>query len=392
MSSAVGDDLVVHYREELRALIEAARAYQPSVAIVELSDDVELTRVLVDEITAVSPDTRVIGMFSIDGMVGGEAESTRMLQALRLGVEDFIRRPISSDDLRQLLRRRLQPRRARAAAVGMVISFVSNKGGVGKSTAAVNVATELARRNPGKVLLIDGSLQMGVCADQLNVTPKATLTDAWQQRERLDERLLRELTTAHDSGLHLLAAPSDAMEASELDDAIVSRLILLARRCYDYVIIDTFPLFDRVSMAILDLSDFAFVVVENVVPTLRTVRGFFELLDEVGFDRQRQRVLLNRYSRGGSSPDRHAVEQYLQRDVDHVIPFDKRVITAANTGQPFVLSLNRFSASRRAMGEIVNQIERLRQSDTEGGQRKPSPNGATGGFDQPQRNESEGGE
>ena len=279
-----------------------------------------------------------------------------MIQALRVGVEDFIRRPVSSRDLEQILTRRMTPKRVDSANLGQVISFISNKGGVGKSTIAINTAVELARRFPQRVLLVDASLQMGVCATQLNLQPKATIVDAWQQRERLDGRLLRELTTQHSSGLSLLAAPASAVESSEVDDAIVSRVLLLARRNYDFVIVDTFPLFDRVNMAILDLSDMAYVVAENVVPTLQTVRGFFELLADVEFPKDRQRIVLNRFTRSGSSPGRSEVEQFLGRTVDYVIPFDKKIVQAANTGSPFVLSLSRFSKSKRAIRDLVDDI------------------------------------
>lgn len=355
----------MNYRGELRELVETARAYQPAVVMVELDADMRALQVVIDELAACSPGSSIVGMFQVDRSGTGGTESAMMIQALRIGVEDFIRRPISSRDLEMLLARRLTPRRSDPAQIGLTVSFVSNKGGVGKSTSAVNVAAELARRHPGRVLLVDGSLQMGVCATQLNLQPAATIVDAYQQRARLDERLLHELTTMHESGLHLLAAPSNAMESTDIDDGMVSRVLLLARRRYDYVIVDTFPLFDRISMAVLDMSDYAFVVVENVVPTLQIVRGFFDLLEEVDFAPARQRVLLNRFSKSGGSPGRAEVESYLGREVDFVIPFDKRVIQATNLGKPFVLSKNRFFKSCRAVRSIADAIERLRQEESE---------------------------
>jgi len=150
------------------------------------------------------------------------------------------------------------------------------------------------------------------------------------------------------------------MESAEVDDAMISRILLMARRRYDFVLVDTFPLFDRINMAILDMSDYAYVVLENVVPTMQVVRGFFDLLGEVDFSVDRQRVVLNRFSKAGGSPGRSDVERYLERTVDHVIPFDKRVIQAANIGIPFVLSPNRFSKSARAIRDLVRTIEQLR--------------------------------
>ena len=320
---------------------------------------------LANELSASSPDSSIVAVFQPDQLPPNVAESTVMIQALRLGVEDFIRRPISSRDLEQLLARRLQRREREPDDLGRTIAFISNKGGVGKSATAVNVATALAQKHPERVLLVDGSLQMGVCAAQLNLQPRTTIVDAWHERDRLDELLLRELTTAHSSGLDLLAAPKAAIDAIDIDDEIMSRVLMLARRSYDYVVIDTFPLFDRVVMAILDLSDRAYIVLENVVPTMQSVRGFFELLDDVEFSESKQRILLNRFTRAGGNPSRTEVESYLDRDVDHVIPFDRKFIQAANTGQPFVLNAGRFSKSARTVREIATEIEELSPASVE---------------------------
>lgn len=324
--------------------------------LIELGPSLDQVRVLVDEIAASSPESSIVGLISPEHVTPDLSESTLMMQSLRAGVQDFIRRPVSSRDLEQMLARRMTSRRPNNDRLGRVISFVSNKGGVGKSTVAVNTAAELARRFPQRVLLVDASLQMGVCATQLNLQPKATIVDAWQQRERLDGRLLRELATPHSSGLDLLAAPASAVESSEVDDAIISRILLLARRNYDFVVVDTFPLFDRVNMAILDLSDMAYVVTENVVPTLQIVKGFFELLSDVDFPESRQGIVLNRFTKSGSSPGRSEVENYLGRSIDHVVPFDKKIIQSANVGTPFVLSANRFSRSKKALRGLAGDI------------------------------------
>ena len=350
---------VTHYFDEVRAAADAARSYQPELIIVELTSDMRSLGVLADELSAASPDSSIVAVFRPDQLPGNVAESTVMIQALRLGVEDFIRRPISSRDLEQLLARRLQRRSREPQTLGRTVSFISNKGGVGKSTTAVNVAAALAEKYPERVLLVDGSLQMGVCAAQLNLQPKTTLVDAWRERDRLDELLLRELTTKHASGLDLLAAPKAAVDALDLDDAIVSRVLMLARRTYDYVVVDTFPLFDRVVMAILDLSDAAYIIVENVVPTMQTVRGFFELLEDVEFPSAKQRLVLNRFTKSGGNPGQSEVETYLDREVNYIVPLDRAVVQAANIGQPFVLSSGRFSKSAKAIRAIVEEIEAM---------------------------------
>ena len=354
---------VLHYGNELKETINATAAFQPAILMIQLDGDLGQVKTIIEESIAVAPDVTIVGICQVETAAG--RNSNLMMSALQVGVEDFIRRPISNADLRGLLERRLVSRREQKATPGTLVSFISNKGGVGKSTCAVNSAVELARRHPEKVLLVDGSLQMGVCAAHLNIEPHATLTDAWNQRDRLDRQLFRQLTTIHESGLHLMAAPANAIEAVEIDDAFISRILLLARRTYDFVIVDTFPLFDRSVMAILDLSDSAYIVAENVVPTLKTVRGFFQLLEEVGFPEEKWRVVINRFSSQAGSPSLTDVERYIGQSVDHVVPWDKKVVLSANIGKPLLATKLRWGKSSKAFSGLVDAIERDAQQRQE---------------------------
>lgn len=352
---------VVRVANEFREAADAARNWRPDLAFVEMTGDIEALREVADELRAVSPETVVVAVFHPNIFPPDVAESAVMISAIRAGVQDFVPRPISSQDLRQLFERRSRSKAAEETSLGRILSFVSNKGGVGKSTLAVNVACGLAQRFPGRVLLVDGSLQMGICPAHLDITPATTMVDAVRERDRLDEILLRELTTPHSSGLELLAAPRNAMEGVEIDDEMISRLLTLARRTYDYVVVDTFPLLDNVVMAILDLSDRVYIVLENVVPTILSVARFLDLLNEMGVPVERQRVVLNKYSTRSGNPSRQDVVARLGRAIDHVIPFHSLMMTAANTGRPAVLTASRFFAMGKALHGLVRDAESVTQ-------------------------------
>jgi pilus assembly protein CpaE len=201
---------------------------------------------------------------------------------------------------------------------------------------------------------------MGVCASLLDLQPAATLTDAARQRERMDETLLAELGTPHACGLTLLAAPRDAVEAAEVDDDALARVLTIARRTYDYVIVDTFPMFDRIVVAVLDASDRAYIVLEGVVPTLLGGHKLLRLLGDFGYAESRQRIVLNRYARitGGVTPQ--DVAQRLGRAVDHVLPYDKRVIAAANSGEPLAMQPVGWFGYGKQLKSLVADVEQLR--------------------------------
>jgi pilus assembly protein CpaE len=347
---------VIHYVDDYRRGIEAARSRHPALVLVEMTSDVRALRRFAEEVAVASPGTAVAAMFAPDIFGPDVSESAIIIEALRAGVQDFLRRPMSSTDLEQLIDRLVRRSLLAPRRLGKTVFFLGNKGGVGKSTVAVNVACGLATRSPEKVLLIDASLQMGVCATMLDLEPGTTMTDAYHERDRLDETLLRQLATPHNCGLHLLAAPADAIEAAYIDDEMMARLLTLGRRTYDYVIVDSFPMLDRVMMAVLDLSDRAYLVLESVVPTLLGGAKLLKLLDDLGVPRERIRVVLNRYLNFAGNLKPADVARLLGRPVDHVVPYKKDVVIAANLGRPSILHSGRFFGFGRAITRIIDEI------------------------------------
>jgi pilus assembly protein CpaE len=350
------DGLVLLRATDARQAVELARSRRPQLAILEMGSDLSRLKAVVTDIAAVSPETLAAAAFRPELFGHDVSESALLIEALRLGVRDFLRRPISAVDLGQLIERFRRQTASGPSRWGKVVAFISNKGGVGKSTLAVNTALGLARRYPERVLLVDTSLQMGVCAALLDLEPALTLTDAARERDRLDEMLIRQLATSHSSGLHLLAAPPDAMVAAEVDDDLISRVLTLSRRAYDYVIVDTFPMFDGVAMAVVDSCDQAYVVLENVVPTLLGIAKLLTLLDAVGFPRNRQRIIINRYVRHSGCLKPSDVALRLGRDVDHVVPYSRGLIAAANLGRPYVGRGWALSRCATRLNEIVDEV------------------------------------
>jgi pilus assembly protein CpaE len=350
---------VIHHVDDFRRGVEAARSRQPALVLVEMTGDFRALQAFAEEMAAASPGTVVVAVFSPNVFGPDVSEGAVLIEAIRAGVRDFLRRPLSSADLGQLIDRLVRRSVRTSRPLGKTIFFVGNKGGVGKSTIAVNVACGLAAKHPERVLLVDASLQMGVCATMLDLKPTATMTDAYHERDRLDETLLRQLATPHPCGLHLLAAPADAIEAAYIDDEIMSRILTLARRSYDYVVVDSFPLLDRVMMAVLDLSDRAYLVLESVVPTLLGGAKLLRLFDDLGIPPDRIGIVLNRYINFAGNLKPADVAGLLGRPVDYVVPYKKDVVIAANIGRPSILRTSRYFGFGRAVTRLIHDVSEV---------------------------------
>jgi pilus assembly protein CpaE len=141
----------------------------------------------------------------------------------------------------------------------------------------------------------------------------------------------------------------------------MARIVTLARRSYDFVVVDSFPLVDRIMMAVLDLSDRVYVVVEAMVPTVLGGVKLCQLLDSLGIPRDRQRVVLNRYARFAGNLRPADVAERLGRDIDYVVPFAKKQLAATNLGRPLILQVGRwFSSFGKVMHQMVDDIAVMR--------------------------------
>jgi len=350
---------VIHFAGTYREAVDVATRRQPTFILIEIDRDVGEVASLAKDLQELVPESAIAGAFRPDRLERGQSESATIIELLRAQVRDFLRRPLSTTELRAVLDR-LFSRLPGAAPVaqGRVAAFLSNKGGVGKSTLAVNVACALALRHPDEVLLIDASLQVGTCAMLLDLSPTTSIVDAIRERDRLDKTLLRHLTLRHASGLRLLAAPIDALEGAEVDDDAMSRIIKMARRSFKYVVIDTFPMLDSILMTILDVTDLAFVVVQGMTPAVAGIARLLPVLEGLGLQASRQRLVLNYNYKpflGDLRPS--DIADRLDRTLDYVVPYEHRVLASMNTGSPHVLHARRWERFGRTINNLVDDLD-----------------------------------
>lgn len=359
-ASADTPRLLAHTAAGPRDAVRIAASQEPDLVLLALATPPAELADLAAELADAAPRAALVGVLDRRTFASGDAESEFVVAATRAGCCDFLRRPLSSADVAACLRRVLRGARVGGGsgpAPGRITCFVSNKGGVGKTTLAVNVACELARRAPGRVLLVDAALQLGLCATMLDLEPAVTLHDVVAQIDRLDATLLRELTVRHECGLDLLAAPGDAVAAAAVREDHVSRVLAVARSAYDHVIVDTFPILDGIAIAAFDRADAVWLVVAPTVPAVLGTERLQGLLAEIGVEPARQRLVVNTSvpPHGGGLSARDVATRLL-RDVDVVVPFTRAAVAANDTGRPVVLGASRWSGFRRRLVELADLV------------------------------------
>ena len=185
-----------------------------------------------------------------------------------------------------------------AAARGDVLAFISCKGGSGATFVAANLAHVLAANGRRRVALIDMNLQFG---DALlfisSAKPSSNVADVARNILRLDRDLLLSAMVTVSPGLHVLAAPDDPAQASDVKPEHVQAIVQLARTMFDFVIIDSGRSLSAVTLQALDLADHVYAVLQLTLPFIRDGKRLRDVFRSLDYPERKIRWLVNRYEK-----------------------------------------------------------------------------------------------
>ncbi len=342
---------------ELAALVHPS-AKLPDIIVV----DTRGARALPPSLAAVKRQHASVGVL----VVASESDPTVLIEAMRAGANEFLQEPITAAALEQAVSR-LVAHRATPAGTGEVFAVVGAKGGVGTTTAAVNVATALAKVAPGQTLLIDLHLAHGDAAVLFGAEPRFSIIDALENTHRFDDAFFRGLITETQAGPDLLASSDRAL----LPFGDVQRfraVIEFAARLYRYVVLDV-PRSDGTALDALDATSQIVVVANQELAAARSASRLAAALRQ-RYGRERVLVIVSRV-------DKHAeisqsdIEKVVGSKVEHMLPSDYRLaLQALNRGRPLALdNHNALAAGFRGLARALAKV---------GPEPKTSPSG--GGF------------
>jgi MinD-like ATPase involved in chromosome partitioning or flagellar assembly len=232
---------------------------------------------------------------------------------------------------------------------GQIVIVFNPKGGVGKTTIAVNVASMLQIRKGQRVLLIDCDTVTGHVASSLGLENTRTVADAWT--EEMDSGVaesFEEIAATHQNGLSVLVMAESPLHTEILEPKRVAEAITGACRVFDWVIVDMHPDYGPLNQVIFERADKIIVPVTPDVPAIRAAVQFREVAVELEI-RERLAMVVNRANSGVSVAD-------MERTVG--MPALAEVRSA---GMLFVRAANegRSAVERFPKEKVIDDIETL---------------------------------
>jgi pilus assembly protein CpaE len=288
-----------------------------------------------DEVAAIREQTRAPIV-----VVAAGGTAAILDEALEADVSDVLLLPQMIENVVFTVKKASHAKRAvpesSRTQLGRVVTVFSPKGGTGKTVTASNFACTLTKQGR-RTLLLDLDLQFGDAAIVLGIEPEKTIYDLVVAPGELDFEKLAGYTTKHPCGLDILPAPLRPEDAELVTESKITRLLEVARECYDVIVVDTSPFFHGPMLATLDRTDDLLVLCGLDVPTLKNVRLAMQTLELLSFPKSRIRFVLNRANTKVGLSKRE-VESALRITIDVEMPSDRAVPVSVNQGAPVALS------------------------------------------------------
>lgn len=374
MEAAMNEDWGdLGFAEALAFLAQPEAASLEFVAIaMDAEDEAELP--LLNEIIAAASRSDIKCI-----LIAEDVSPAALHQLLRNGADEFVPYPLPEGELQAAIDRLRAPAAAPAAmhaearaaeplpqaGAGVVLAVQGLAGGTGATTLATNLAWELAtvdKAHPPQVCLLDFNLQFGSIATYLDLPRRDVVFELWSETERLDDDVLRQALLSFEDRLRVLTAPTDILPLDFIGPEDIRRVLDLARRHFDYVIIDMPTTLVQWTETVLNACQICFSTLELDMRSAQNCLRIKRALQSEDLPFEKLRFCLNRAPKFTDLSGKGRVRRLsegLEIAVDIQLPDGGRAVAqSGDHGLPLALSAAK-NPLRREIAKLAKSLHDL---------------------------------
>lgn len=322
----------------------------------------------IDGLAATEEITKLVACSIV--MISVQSDRDYMRRAMQAGAVDFLPKPPSADELYATVRNAYERRPKIVAgptqtdttqtSSGHIIVVYSPQGGSGVTTVAVNIAGCLLSQQD-RTVLVDANLQFGDAAVHLDVRTERNIITLVQASGDLDPDLIENVLMTHGSGLRILAAPRGPEEAADVTAERLIQIVHTLANQFRYVVVDTSPHLDAVTIGLLELADVLVLVGVPTLPSVKNIKVVMELIDQSpDFDKNKLVFVMNKIpvdkKSGALNPE--DISRSLRLPIKGVIPaLEKPFLESLNRGVPAIV--NPRQSPGRELQQLGEEVKKM---------------------------------
>lgn len=360
-----GDSLFIVFDGHCEAIVEDEPGHQITIAFYQQGDFFGETSLMTD-----SP--RVASVRAL--------EDTKLLVLDRRTLFDVL--PPESDallDIQKLVEQRqgtLRTMIARARMVApeqaaTVIAVYSPKGGAGRTTIAVNLAAQLAKRYPSEVLLFDLSLPYNHAAFIAGLVPTSCLALAGQQPPAGFEEAVLGAIVHHPGGMMVLPGVLRPEQADLITPQLISNAMSHLQSAFRYIVVDLGVAMTENVLTILENAHRIVLLATPESSTVKDVNDLLRLFENVLQIAPSRVVIAMNTKSPRPVVSRDDVEKALSQKIPIEIQFDGSKPDEAAVNGAVLAVTDPKSAITRGSQALADALAGAAAEPAESGRRRP---------------------
>lgn len=311
---------------------EIIAAQEHIILIVDVDDRPEQKLDFITKVTETLPQCKVL-------IVSKEPTVELMVKLMRAGAKEFVSYPLIKSEFWAATDKLAKSfsNNAKETSRCRIISIFSNKGGIGKTSIATNLALEIAKTTKENVALVDLNFQLGDVTTFLDIKPSFNISYMIENMNKInDDFLLSTMEKYKNTSLYILADPPFFKMADDVTPKQIDKLINILSKTFAFIVIDSASTFDDKTVCALEKSDLILLTAVANLPAMRNCQRCLELFSKLGFSKEKVQILINRYMEN-DEVTADDVEKVLNKKIYWKIPNNYfTMMSSINKGIPVV--------------------------------------------------------
>ena len=299
------------------------------LVLIDVSQEQDKSLSLIKKLKESNKDAFIIAL-------SAKTSTETIIKVMRAGAKEFLNKPLIQSEFTETLNElKSEFENTETPDTCKIISTFSNKGGIGKTSIAVNLAVELAQISKEKVALIDLNLQLGDVATFLDMNPPFAMDYIANNIHNLNEdELLKTMSKYKNTSLYVIADPLNIDNSKDITAEQIKNLLAVLKKTFSYIVIDIGTNIDSKTIAALDSSDLILLIAIVNLPAIRSTQRCMDLFNRLGYSSDKIKLVLNRYMENEDIKTSD-IEEVVKQKVYWKIPNNYlTMMSAINKGVP----------------------------------------------------------